>query len=152
MKRKRLLAERYPASEPCGCDVCLAYCRRPGWWTVAEASAAVQAGYAPRMMLELSPDRSFGVVSPAFAGNEKEFALQTHAANRCGFLRDGRCELHATGFQPLECRYCHHDRLGSGPACHAALERDWRTPAGQALVQRWGQAVGLWDRWGIKGL
>ncbi len=144
MKRKRGLAERYPASEPCSCEVCLRYCLRPGWWTVAEAAAAIEAGYGPRMMLELSPDRSVGVVSPAFAGNEGKFALQRCAPRGCNFLSDGRCELHGTPFQPLECRYCHHDRVGRGQQCHDAIEADWKTPAGRALVERWGFAAGLW--------
>jgi hypothetical protein len=43
----------------------------------------------------------------------------------------------------LECRFCHHDRRGLGPKCHADLERDWKTPAGRALVDRWIKQVGL---------
>lgn len=152
MKRKRTLSERYPPSEPCGCEVCLAYCARPGWWTVKEAARALEAGYAGRMMLELASDRSFGVLSPAFRGNEREFALQRHAGNKCTFLREDRCELHGTGFQPLECRFCHHTRPGLGPKCHADLERDWQTPAGRGLVRRWGTITALWARWGIEPL
>ena len=144
VKRKRLLIERYPPSEPCSCEVCLRYCQRPGWWTVAEAASAIEAGYGPRMMVEASPDRSFGVLSPAFAGNERDFALQEHASRGCTFLRNGQCEIYGTGHQPLECRYCHHDRVGRGQDCHNALERDWRTPAGRALVEKWGRLVGLW--------
>jgi hypothetical protein len=152
MKRKRTLQDKYPPSEPCACEVCLAYCARPGWWTVKEAGKAITAGYASRMMLELAPDRSFGVVSPAFRGNEGEFALQRYAPNGCTFLREQRCELHGSGLQPLECRFCHHDRTGLGPKCHADLERDWQSPAGRALVRRWGALTGLWQRWGIEPL
>ena len=152
MKRKRTLIEKYPPSEPCGCEVCLAYCRRPGWWTVKEAAKAVESGLAGRMMLELAPDRSFGVLSPAFRGNEREFALERHAAGGCSFLTDGRCELHGSALQPLEGRFCHHERLGLGPKCHADLEKDWHTPAGRALVRRWGAMIGLWDRWGMDPL
>jgi hypothetical protein len=119
---------------------------------VKEAAKAVEAGHGTRMMLELSPDRSFGVASPAFKGNEGEFALQRHAGNGCTFLREGRCELHGTGLQPLECRFCHHDRVGLGPKCHADLEMDWQTPAGRALVRRWGTLTGLWAKWGIDPL
>jgi len=149
MKKKRSLEEKYPPSEPCACEVCLAYCRRPGWWTVKEAAEAIEAGFAARMMLELAPDRSFGVLSPAFKGNDAEFALQRHAGGGCTFLRDERCELYATGVQPLECRFCHHDRAGLGPTCHAALEKDWQTPRGRALVRRWCTLTGLCTRWGI---
>jgi len=143
-KHDRALALKYPPSEPCSCEICLRYCVRPGWWTVQEAEAAMRAGYGSRMMLEVSPERSFGVLSPAFQGCERSFALQHFADRGCNFLRDNRCELHGTGFQPLECRFCHHDRTGLGPQCHAELENDWHIPAGRALVVRWTTLFGLW--------
>ena len=46
------------------CEVCLTYCARPGWWTVEEAARAMDAGYSDRMMLEISPELTFGVLSP----------------------------------------------------------------------------------------
>lgn len=96
------------------------------------------------MMLEVSPTRSFGVLSPAFNGNERYFALNDFAERGCSFLRpDGRCELHGTGVQPLECRFCHHDRPGLGPRCHRDLEKDWDTPAGRALVAKWAAMMNL---------
>lgn len=148
MKRKptRSLAERYPPSPPCACEVCLAYCARPGWWAVAEAAAAIDAGLGHRMMLEMSPDRSFGVLSPAFRGNEVDFALQHFSGRGCTFLEDDRCQLHGTGHQPLECRFCHHDRRRLGPRCHADIERDWNTDLGRALVTRWAKLTGFWQR------
>jgi len=140
------LQEKYPPSEPCGCDICLAYCSRPGWWTVAEAAHAIDSGYASRMMLEMSPDRSFGVLSPAFKGNELGFAMQRFADQGCTFLYNRLCELHDTGIQPLECRFCHHDRVGQGPLCHAAIEKDWQTPAGIALVVKWARLTGFFGQ------
>lgn len=146
MKRKKDLAEKYPPSDPCECEICVSYCKRPGWWTVEEAIRTIEAGYADRMMLELSPDQSFGVLSPAFRGNEIYFALNYYASKGCTFLEGGRCELHGTGFQPLECRFCHHDRLGMGPKCHADIEKDWNTAAGRALVVKWSKITGFWNR------
>lgn len=146
IRRPKTLAEKYPPSSPCTCPVCLAYCERPGWWTVEEAASAIEAGYAGRMMLELSPERTFGVLSPAFHGNEGNIASQLNAARGCNFLKDRRCELFGTTHQPLECRFCHHDRPGLGPVCHADLEADWRTSAGQSLIEKWGRLTGLWDR------
>ncbi len=146
MSRKKSLQEKYPPSEPCDCDVCLSYCQRPGWWVVAEAVQAIVAGYAGRMMLEMSPDRSFGVLAPAFKGCKIAFADQAHASGGCTFLKDGRCELHGTGHQPLECRFCHHDRVGLGPRCHADIERDWNTARGRALVVRWSNLTGFWKQ------
>ena len=144
-----ILSKAFPPSPPCSCDVCKTYCKRPGWWTVEEAEKAVEAGYALRMMLEVPKDFSFGVLSPAFMGCEGNFALQEYAVRGCCFLKDGLCELHGTGFQPLECRFCHHDRRGQGQTCHEAIENDWHTPRGQRLVIKWAAMTNLWQRHGI---
>jgi hypothetical protein len=141
-QNKKALPEKYPPSEPCTCEICLSYCARPGWWTVEEATRALEAGYANRMMLEIAPELTLGVLSPAFKGCEKSFAANQFAKNGCNFLKDDRCELFGTGHQPLECRFCHHERRGLGPKCHASLEKDWKTPAGQALVEKWIKQVG----------
>lgn len=103
-------------------------------------------------MLEMSPDFTFGVLSPSFNGCERDFALQDFARSGCTFLSDGLCGLHGTGLQPLECRFCHHTRKGLGQKCHADIEADWNTPAGQALVSLWIRITGLWDRYGLKRL
>jgi hypothetical protein len=110
---------------------------------VAEAERAIRAGLAPRMMLEISPDRSFGVLSPAFKGCESSLALEAFAHTGCTFLKSRACELHNTSYMPLECRFCHHTRPGQGAICHLAIESDWNTPTGQALVEEWNRLVGL---------
>ncbi len=140
---RKTLPEKYPPSEPCTCEICLSYCRRPGWWTVEEAAHALEAGYGNRMMLEIAPELTFGVLSPAFKGCEKSFATNEFAKNGCSFLKDDRCELYGTGYQPLECRFCHHERRGWGPKCHTDLEKDWKMPAGQALIEKWIKQIGL---------
>ena len=137
------MKKRYPPSEPCGCEICRSYCIRPGWWTVEEAAQAIKAGYGSRMMLEISPDRSFGVLSPAFRGCEQKYALQEYSYNGCNFLKNELCELHGTGFEPLECLFCHHLRKGLGQKCHTDIEKDWRTPAGQILVKKWIEQITL---------
>ena len=145
-KKPKSLADKYPPSQPCTCAVCVSYCARPGWWTVDEARRALEAGYASRMMLEMSPDNSFGVLSPAFKGNELEFAQERFKSGGCTFLIHERCELFGTGHTPLECRFCHHDRPGQGPRCHADIEKEWNTPSGKALVVIWSRQTGFWDR------
>jgi hypothetical protein len=125
---------------------------RPGWWTVKQAAGALEAGYGHRMMLEVAPERTFGVLSPAFKGGEGGFALQQYATRGCTFLKEARCELYATAFQPLECRFCHHDRPGMGPQCHADLEKAWNTPAGRALVSKWSKPTGIWRDLSLYGL
>ena len=143
-KQKYVLAEKYSASSTCSCTICVGYyCTRPGWWTVREAAHALRAGYGKCMMLEVSPKLTFGVLSPAFKGCEGMFALNEYASNGCTFFVNGECELHQTNHQPLECRYCHHDRPGMGPKCHADLEKDWNTPAGQTLVFKWIEVTGF---------
>jgi hypothetical protein len=111
---------------------------------VREAAGALSAGLGGRMMLEVSPERTLGVLAPACCGCERSFALQQFAGRGCTFLTAGGCELHGTGFQPLECCFCHHDRRGLGPQCHADLESEWRTAAGRAVVGRWSRMFGLW--------
>jgi len=149
MKKKRFdpLSRIYPPSEPCSCPICRAYCRRPGWWTVEEAEKAMGAGYGIRMMLEFAPGYTFGVLSPAFRGCENLFAIQEFSDSGCNFLHNGLCELFGTGYEPLECRFCHHERQGLGKKCHAALEKDWNSPKGRELVSRWvrgNQQVSIW--------
>jgi hypothetical protein len=117
---------------------------------VEEAEKAIEAGYAMRMMLEVPKDFSFGVLSPAFLGCEGNFALQEYARRGCCFLNGGLCHLHSTGLQPLECRFCHHDRRGQGQTCHVAIEKDWHTQNGQRLVLKWAAMTNLWQRHGIK--
>ena len=95
------------------------------------------------MMLELSPDRSFGVLSPAFLGNEGYYALQGNADKGCTFLKEGQCEIHECSFFPLECRFCHHERWGQGAGCHRAIERDWQCAKGRRLVTHWLSACNL---------
>lgn len=142
-KSHQQIIRKYPPSEPCDCEVCRTYCVRPGWWTVEEAKRAIMAGYASRMMLEISPEFTFGVLAPAFRGCESAFALQDFANAGCSFLKDNLCELHKTGFQPLECRFCHHQRKGQGRNCHSELERDWNTPEGQKLIEKWLKIIKL---------
>jgi|SRR6266498_43135 len=142
-RSKRTLLEKYPASESCACEICVRYCARPGWWTVEQVAHALEAGYGNHMMLEVAPELTFGVLSPAFKGCEKSFATNQSAKNGCTFLKNDRCELYGTRYQPLECRFCHHERRGLGPKCHADLEKDWKTPQGQALVDKWINQIGL---------
>jgi hypothetical protein len=138
------LFEKYLPSQPCGCEICRGFCRRPGWWAVGQAEEAVRAGYSRRMMLEISPKMDFGVLSPAFKGNEAFYSLNIYAGNGCTFFKNSLCELHSTQYLPLECGYCHHDRLNLGIKCHRDIETQWKTEKGQKLVRRWRNIVGLW--------
>jgi hypothetical protein len=89
------------------------------------------------MMLEISPDKTFGVLSPAFKGNEGGVSLQIFSGSGCTFLHNNLCELFGTGLTPLECRFCHHSKSGMGIECHCDIEREWYTAKGQQLVNLW---------------
>lgn len=143
-----ILSEKYPPSEPCSCEICLSYCSRPGWWTVEEASKAVDAGLEDRMMLEISPEKDFAVLSPAFRGNECNYAFEIFSGEGCTFLKKNRCELFGTDLQPLECRFCHHARKGKGRECHLDIAREWNSESGKRLIVRWGNKTGFWQRQG----
>jgi Fe-S-cluster containining protein len=132
-----MLLQKFPPSEPCNCEICLAYCARPGWWTVEQAAKAIESGYASRIMLEISPEQDFCVLSPAFKGCESQLVNYSHILRGCTFLQNNLCELYGTGFQPLECRFCHHLRRGLGSQCHAALETEWKSDLGRGLVETW---------------
>jgi hypothetical protein len=144
-----LLNEKFPPSEPCSCKICLSYCHRPGWWTVEEAAHSIASGLSNRMMLEISPEHTFGVLSPAFKGAEGNYALEIFSSNRCTFLQNDLCELYDTGLQPIECRYCHHSRKGLGKKCHDAIEKNWNTNEGKKLIVKWGNILGFWNRQGF---
>lgn len=141
---QKTLAEKYPPSQPCSCEICVNFCIRPGWWTVEQAFKVINAGMAHRMMLEISPELNFGVLSPAFKGCEGKFALNEYSQNRCNFLVNNLCELHSIELMPLECRFCHHERLGLGQHCHDDIEKDWNTQLGKALIAKWIKITGLW--------
>jgi len=88
-------------------------------------------------MLEISPELNFGVLSPAFKGCEANFALQEFSNNWCTFLENNLCGLYGTGFQPIECRFCHHNRIGLGIKCHLDIEKDWKRPIARVLIDKW---------------
>ena len=137
------LFELFPPSPGCDCDICRGYCKRPGWWTVEQAERALNKGYAHRMMMEISPEFDFAVLSPAFYGCEGYVATNEKAENGCNFLKDGLCELHGSDIYPLECAFCHHKRVGQGIICHTFIAREWKTLKGQKLVASWQMLVGF---------
>ncbi|MBR7101931.1 MAG: hypothetical protein IKC74_06570 [Clostridia bacterium] len=137
------LKAMFPPSNGCTCSICQSYCKRPGWWTVDQAELAITLGYADRMMMEISPDFRYAVLSPAFYGCEGYIATNEASKNYCNFLKNGLCELHNTKILPLECAFCHHERTGQGKICHDAISMEWKTLRGQGLVAKWQDIVNL---------
>jgi len=98
------------------------------------------------MMLEVAPDFSFAVLSPAFKGCEGYIAINEFASAGCIFYSGGLCEIHASDIQPLECRVCHHESQGMGPKIHRELENEWNTKKGQKVVINWMKEIKFHDK------
>ena len=141
--RQHPLYKKFPPSEECSCSICRSYCQRPGWPLVEEVRLAIEAGLSHRLMLEFSPDHTFGILVPAFKGNEGYFALAVHKNNGCTFLQSGSCSIYDKLYRPLECRFCHHERKGEGLRCHLEIASLWNCSKGKRLVRNWMYQEGL---------
>jgi len=138
------LEDRFTPSPDCSCEICRSFCYRPGWWTVEQASEAMLAGYSNKMMIEISPDFKFAVLSPAFKGCEGLIAINEFSKAGCTFFFNRLCELHGKSIQPLECRVCHHSITGMGLKCHLEIEKKWNTSEAQDLVVNWMELTNFW--------
>jgi len=146
-------AERFAAPCPDGggagaCQSCREMCSRgyPGRFTPDEASRAIDAGLASRMMLLRYGKTT--MLRPAIIGWEGLSMDEGNLARgQCVFLgAAGGCELHAAGPKPLECRVASCSSMRDATVRRAdgayhgavdAIERAWRGRAGRAVVDRW---------------
>lgn len=135
---------RYPDAPACSCKLCKAQCHRPGWMTVEEAKAAIAAGYGDRLMIDylhLGGDQFIGVLCPAYTGREGKLAEWSGGVGGCVLqTADGLCEIHDSGFKPLECRTASHDpskakrRPGN---IKEDIAREWMSLEGVLLLRLW---------------
>src|SRR5262245_51533200 len=110
----------------CTCEKCIRACQRaPGWMSPEEARKAIDNGYADRLMRDwFEPSSKYGnkeriyVLAPASLGCEGKDAPEVDREDlhniirglewnkgRCTFFNDeGRCEVHESGFKPLQCK------------------------------------------------
>lgn len=140
----------------CACKKCVELCRRnPGWMTPQEARAAMAAGYAPRMMrdwlepcAEVGNDARIYVLAPASRDCEGRdapeldlFSCDTEKG-RCVLLtREGKCEIHDSGFKPIQCRTALGCQRNVGQINYETA-RLWDNDEGRAAVAEWMRAVG----------
>ncbi|MFL6764533.1 MAG: hypothetical protein ACJ8FO_04980 [Sphingomicrobium sp.] len=130
-----------PAPQDCACSACKKACETvPGWFTPAEAVRAIEAGLARRMSAVSEILSGMFALAPSVAGREGRAGW--HGLGRCTLLTaDGRCEIHDSGFKPVECRtgYGCHD----GPDLPKVEEMwaMWRSPEGKAAVELWQSRV-----------
>ena len=137
---------------PCSCGQCVSLCERnPGWMTPAEAIKAIAAGHRNRLMRDwLEPSSEVGnderlyLLAAASIGCEggdapefeqMDLLMGNCSKGQCTFLKDGRCEIHATDYKPKQCREslgCEH----SGPDNYE-MARLWNTDEGRNALAAW---------------
>lgn len=141
--------------DSCACHVCTSYCiRTPGLPTPDEAANMLDAGLAPRLMLDwyVTDTDNVLILSPAAQAYGGELAppspLFHGGLGRCVFLTkdDQRCELHNSGYKPWECRNAHHANTSrDGRGVREAIAALWDTDHGRGVVERWRELTGCPD-------
>lgn len=121
----------------CTCSSCERECERlPGWFAPGEAVRAIEAGLAPRLALVQQGD--VYALAPAPVGKEgQEIEYQQ---GRCTFFTQWRrCEIHKSGFKPIECVTGFGCHRGPRPVHPDLMEMFamWRSDAGRAAVRLW---------------
>jgi len=133
----------------CQCERCRSACTRmPGLFTPDEALKAIAAGLADRLMAVGYHDdrgtyRALAPLTEPIAGVylptaiTPHFRLETAAAKgRCTFFTADRlCEIHQSGFKPMECAGALLCR--SGPANNGAIRDAWAGREGRQVVSQW---------------
>lgn len=145
-------------TKPCTCQTCVRACEKyPGWMTPEEAEKAIDAGYAPKLMIDWLSDFEDGnveVLAPASEGSEGGRApempyegsifaiLYAHdwCPGRCVLLKDGLCTIHDSGFKPIHCRRASCDPKQSAVSKHEVADL-WRGEKGTAVMQKWKEAL-----------
>lgn len=119
----------------CACPACVGCCEEvPGWFTPEEASAAIDAGLASR--LSLVRERGNFAIAPSRIGCEGAEVL--HDRGACTFLkRGGHCEIHESGFKPIECRTGFGCKPGPDYPSIDRMHAMWESDAGQACLEKW---------------
>lgn len=145
----------------CTCSTCTSHCHRvPGWMLPEEARKAVDAGYAPKLMIDWfdGKDGPLFVLCPAAQFHEGERAptwdemtggdwmrgwLGNVSKGRCAFLSEvGRCTIHDSGFKPIHCRQAFHDstKVIREPD-NEKIAGAWQTTDAKALIEEWKKLV-----------
>lgn len=95
----------------CSCEKCAGMCRvSPCYPTPQEVVKAVRHGYKDKFMITGFIDQKFGIIWPLIAPEGIDWRHGPHIFHRCVFLNsDMKCDLHNTGFKPLEGRLLNHE-------------------------------------------
>jgi Fe-S-cluster containining protein len=122
----------------CDCSNCKGCCIEvPGWFTPAEALLAIEAGFANR----LSAVKEDGVIAIAPSPVGYEGQEKRHGPGICNFFtKDGLCEIHDSGFKPIECRTGFGCSPGSDYPELETMHEMWVSEEGQNAVKIWRKA------------
>lgn len=126
----------------CSCERCREACENvPGMFHPAEAMLAIAAGHAKRLVPHLLIRTGITVIAPGAYHPEIGERYGHQRIGRCTFLDAGKCELHHTGFKPIECRearLCAPRRMTDEEADR--FDKLWDTPEGEAALKAWMDA------------
>ena len=141
----------------CSCAKCAAACRHiPGLFTPLEALRAIRAGHATDLMVVGYRPREAGRprLGRDLRGDDASLpyvVAEGHRPSRPpGQLygerllylleRDNRCEIHDSGFKPVECRLSKLCEPKKGMTDEERLD-PWRTAVGRAVIQIWREEL-----------
>jgi hypothetical protein len=138
--------------------------RNPGWFAPEEARKAIEAGFANRMMCDWwEPDARYGneeniyVLAAASVGCEGDmaptftfwdilFGRGLSKGKCCMLNKDRLCEIHDSGFKPLQCRTalaCGAQEPWAGYNSNLETIKLWDTGEGRAVVELWRAECGV---------
>jgi Fe-S-cluster containining protein len=143
--------------DSCICEQCVSACKRiPGLFHPTEALRAIRAGYADDLMSVWASDehryyslrRHWRVLMPISAPppyiRQSEFFDPRRrrggfeAVGRCIFLNvDNRCEIHDSGFKPVECRHALLCKSVNTDRQHDGAKAAWDSPVGRFVLDLW---------------
>jgi hypothetical protein len=129
----------------CSCSECRDMCKTRCWPSPEEARKMIEVGLAFRMMKETHYIRNVEgevyVICPAiplFGGKDAPWAV---ARKGCVFFtRDQKCELHGTGYKPIEARLA-DCRFETQDDLHDGVGALWGSEEGREVVGLWERAV-----------
>ena len=136
--------------ESCTCDICRRACLNPGWFSPDEAASVLHAGLAHKLMKDwIEPCEQVGnaeriyILAPASLGHEGKNAPELDDfflyriigwnKGQCTFLNNGRCDIHNSGFKPLQCRgFFHGESIDN-----YTMAKLWDNTTARAIVDVW---------------
>jgi hypothetical protein len=126
----------------CTCDVCVAMCEeKPCHGTPEEMQRLIDAGHSDRLALYFCQNYS---LKPKLEYVEYLGPSPVFEQRGCTFLKDKRCELHASGMKPLEGRVVWHGKTNMrrfpvprGYTLREYIASLWANEPAQMLVDSW---------------